>query len=42
MVLDTIKPIKRAISLYKKYVFKKIESHYDNPTDDVIYMKLVF
>ena len=26
----------------KKYVFKKIEPHYDNPTDDVIYMKLVF
>ena len=42
MVLDTIKPLKRAISLYKKYVFKKIEPHYDNPTDDVIYMKLVF
>ena len=42
MVLDTIKPLERAISLYKKYVFKKIEPHYDNPTDDVIYMKLVF
>ena len=39
MVLDTIKPLEVAISLYKKYGFVECEPYYDNPMDDVIYMK---
>lgn len=39
MLLDTIKPLKAAISLYKKHGFIECESYYDNPMDDVIYMK---
>lgn len=38
MLLDTIKPLKAAISLYKKHGFIECEP-YDNPMDDVIYMK---
>ncbi|MHC6180174.1 GNAT family N-acetyltransferase [Clostridium sp. JNZ X4-2] len=41
MVLDTIKPLKSAIHLYKKYGFEEIPAYYDNPMDDVIYMRLV-
>ena len=40
IVLDTIKPLKSAIKLYEKYGFKEIPSYYNNPMDDVIYMKL--
>ena len=40
MVLDTIKPLKRAINLYKKFGFKEIDPYYHNPMPDVIYMKL--
>lgn len=40
IVLDTIKPLQSAIKLYKKYGFKEIMSYYDNPLEDVIYMKL--
>ena len=39
MVLDTIKPLKPAINLYKKYGFEECEPYYNNPMDDVIYMK---
>ena len=39
MVLDTIKPLKTAIYLYKKYGFEECEAYYDHPMDDVIYMK---
>ncbi len=39
MVLDTIEPLKAAISLYKKYGFEECEAYYHNPFDDVIYMK---
>ena len=39
MVLDTIAPLKPAISLYKKHGFKECEPYYNNPMDDVIYMK---
>lgn len=39
MVLDTIEPLKAAISLYKKYGFNECEAYYDNPMDDVIYMR---
>lgn len=40
MVLDTIKPLETAVRLYKKYGFKETEPYYDNPMEDVIYMKL--
>ena len=40
MVLDTIKPLKSAIYLYKKYGFEETDAYYDNPMEDVIYMKL--
>ncbi|MBQ7588684.1 MAG: GNAT family N-acetyltransferase [Lachnospiraceae bacterium] len=39
MVLDTIIPLKAAISLYKKHGFEECEAYYDNPMDDVIYMR---
>lgn len=38
MVLDTITPLKAAITLYKKFNFHEIESYYDNPMEDVVYM----
>ncbi|MCH3963380.1 MAG: GNAT family N-acetyltransferase [Clostridium sp.] len=41
IVLDTIRPLKRAIYLYKKFGFREIPAYYDNPMDDVIYMRLV-
>lgn len=37
---DTLKILKPAISLYKKYGFKEIEAYRDNPYDDVVYMEL--
>ncbi|MBR1943580.1 GNAT family N-acetyltransferase [bacterium] len=40
MVLDTIEPLKAAIYLYKKFGFVECEPYYNNPMDDVIYMKL--
>lgn len=39
MVLDTIEPLKAAIGLYKKHGFEDCAPYYDNPMDDVIYMK---
>lgn len=39
MVLDTISPLRAAISLYKKYGFEECAAYYDNPMDDVIYMR---
>ena len=39
MVLDTIVPLKPAISLYKKHGFKECKPYYNNPMDDGIYMK---
>lgn len=39
MVLDTIAPLEAAIHLYKKYGFEECEPYYDNPMNDVIYMK---
>ena len=41
MVLDTITPLKAAINLYHKYGFKECSAYYNNPMDDVIYMKKV-
>lgn len=40
MVLDTIEPLQAAIHLYKKLGFEECEPYYDNPMDDVIYMRL--
>ncbi len=40
MVLDTIEPLQSAIHLYKKMGFKEIDAYYNNPMEDVIYMKL--
>lgn len=40
MVLDTIAPLENALRLYKKYGFEETEPYYDNPMEDVIYMKL--
>ena len=39
MVLDTIQPLKAAIHLYQKMGFIECEPYYDNPMNDVIYMK---
>lgn len=39
MVLDTIKPLKSAIHLYKKFGFVECKPYYNNPMDDVIYLK---
>ena len=41
MVLDTITPLQAAISLYKKHGFAECEPYYNNPMDDVVYMKKV-
>lgn len=38
MLLDTILPLKAAISLYKKYGFEECEPYYNNPMNDVVYM----
>ena len=39
MVLDTIAPLTSAITLYKKLGFTECAPYYDNPMDDVIYMR---
>ncbi|WP_028042194.1 GNAT family N-acetyltransferase [Candidatus Stoquefichus massiliensis] len=39
MVLDTILPLHSAIGIYKKLGFIEIPAYYDNPMNDVIYMK---
>lgn len=39
MVLDTIKPLKATVSLYRKYGFEECEAYYDNPMEDVVYMR---
>lgn len=39
MVLDTLQPMKAAIGIYKKFGFEACEPYYNNPMDDVIYMK---
>ena len=39
MVLDTLKPMQEAIHLYRRFGFRECEPYYNNPMDDVIYMK---
>ncbi|MBQ7705712.1 MAG: GNAT family N-acetyltransferase [Selenomonadaceae bacterium] len=41
IVLDTIKPLQGAIHLYKKFGFFETAPYYDNPMDDVIYMRKI-
>lgn len=38
IVLDTIEPLKAAISLYQKNGFQRCEPYYNNPMNDVVYM----
>lgn len=40
MVLDTLTSLKSAIILYKKLGFYEIEPYYENPLENVIYMRL--
>ena len=40
MVLDTIRPLTAAISLYTKLGFCTCAPYYDNPMDDVLYFRL--
>lgn len=39
MVLDTIQPLQSAIHLYHQFGFYEIPAYYNNPMDDVVYMK---
>ena len=39
MVLDTLTPMEAAIHLYKKHGFEECEPYYENPMNDVIYMR---
>ena len=39
MVLDTIPSLQSAVHLYKKFGFVECEPYYNNPMDDVLYMK---
>ena len=41
MVLDTITPLESAIHLYKKFGFVETTPYYENPMNDVIYMKKI-
>jgi len=40
MVLDSLATLKSAVTLYKKLGFYEIEPYYQNPLDNVIYMRL--
>lgn len=40
MVLDTFTSLKSAIALYKKLGFYEIEPYYQNPLENVVYMRL--
>ena len=39
MVLDTLTPMQEAIHLYKKHGFEECEPYYENPMNDVVYMR---
>ena len=39
MVLDTITPLQSAIHLYKKFGFEECGPYYNNPMNDVVYMR---
>ena len=39
MVLYTIKPLQSAIRIYQKVGFMETEPYYNNPMDDVIYLR---
>lgn len=40
MVLDTLAKLKSAVTLYKKLGFYEIDPYYQNPLENVIYMRL--
>jgi len=42
MLLDTLKKLESAVTLYKKLGFYEIEPYYVNPLEDVVYMRLDF
>lgn len=42
MVLDTLQFMKSAISLYTRFGFQQTAAYYENPMEDVIYLKLEF
>lgn len=39
IVLDTLLPFQAAIHIYEKFGFEECEPYYDNPFEDVVYMK---
>ena len=39
MVLDTIEPLQSAVRLYQRLGIQETAPYYNNPMDDVIYMK---
>ena len=39
MVLHTIKPLTAAINLYQKFGFIECDAYYNNPMEEVVYMK---
>jgi ribosomal protein S18 acetylase RimI-like enzyme len=39
MVLDTVRPLEAAVSLYRKLGFEETKPYYGNPMDDVIYFE---
>jgi ribosomal protein S18 acetylase RimI-like enzyme len=40
MLLDTLRPLKAAHSLYQSLGFREVEPYYQNPLADVVYMEL--
>jgi ribosomal protein S18 acetylase RimI-like enzyme len=39
-LLDTLSSMQSAISLYRKIGFVDIDSYYNNPNDDIVYLGL--
>jgi len=41
MRLDTLKTMERALNIYFKFGFYKIEPYYNNPHNDVVYLEKI-